>query len=1019
MAKTIDELKVQANQIKNETAQGANTSQRIGQMHLDAIEYIENQDKKFNELNISNIYKTNGIDGSNRYTLEGAIAQVPSEYRTIVGLKITFINNATSKTETWKYNGGTFTTTTNWKQGDGSGGNLILEWNSDVATTRKQVLQQERKKGLVISYLHPELGWVAEKYVGSTIIDTEWSIDKNWQKQIDVININNQQIFITAKNLVSNINWVKGYKLDGNGRVVVDAEGVLALSEVLPILPNKIYTITQTASSTNRTLSFLDKNGQLIQPNNYGYNVAVKTFTTPSNCVAIQFAALISDIENNLIQLEYGSTSTGIDRKNYSIQEKLKTEYQEFVYDGENIINQLSEIKMSITTDGTNTLNTNGYALTPFKVTAGDVINSYGCSSVTYGATSPLFAFFSKEEDYTTVEDFILTAKFIADSTAINGKHIVPDGANYAVIFRLRNNPNVKFGSLDGPIILINKEYSGYKSKKYIPDVDLRHDFYDSVNRNKQSNKNYGLFYWDGIDDKGSELMSYTGWYLQDSNLKLAQYVKEASEELQRYNIVRSIQLEEDTIFNHGGSAKSRVIQTKLPDSYYIDAYLKEEVKNYYDLLCQYSILVKYDGDISDLSEFIIGRGGYTVPLDKVNSITILSKGVYLLASKTYNFRLGKDKINSTTKFGFDENVKGTYFGFEIPLGIKCEVGGIYFWVARSQREYDLFVNFNDAIFIPTPNDEIGINNRDVVYPIIKRLDNNLNKALYSGLNMSKIVWLGTSVPNEPPYGEGFTKKYPEFVASLLQASVTVRSIGGTKMTYNPEENVYGLSMTLEEYNSHQSEAGEERSYEQQLEGCWDSDLFVFDHLHNDNGLLAALKDNPEYWDNELHTFKITESNKFDRKWAVGAFNYVIAEIFRYNPRAKIAIINDWRAEPFYNKLANRVVADLWGIPICELRMCNGNVDITTTKDTYLRRYNGGANIKLLAGSSVNPLYYQTKSSPDESASVVEEETSITYEKGIDSIHPGRYGRIMYAKGVARWMINSVILDNDTLDFYY
>ena len=236
-------------------------------------------------------------------------------------------------------------------------------------------------------------------------------------------------------------------------------------------------------------------------------------------------------------------------------------------------------------------------------------------------------------------------------------------------------------------------------------------------------------------------------------------------------------------------------------------------------------------------------------------------------------------------------------------------------------------------------------------------------------------------------------------------------------MTYNPDENVYGLSMTEAEYEEHQSAAGIERSYETQLNGCWDSDLFVFDHLHNDNGLLATLKDNPDYWDSDLQTFKITETNKFDRKWAVGAFNYVITEIFRYNPRAKIAIINDWRVEPYHNKLSNRVVADMWGIPICEFRMCNGNVDITTMKDTYLKRYNGGANIKLLAGSSANPLYFQTKSAPDESSAVAEEETSITYQKGSDSIHPGRYGRIMYAKHVAMWMKNNILLDRDLSAF--
>lgn len=135
-----------------------------------------------NELNISTLYPANGEGGTNKYTLAGAIAQVPLEYRTNVGLKITFINNDTTKPETWVYNGGTFTTSTNWTQGSGSGGNKILDWNTDVETTRKQVVLQERKAGMQISYLNPDKGWVNEQYIGTTFTDTEWAKDSNWNE---------------------------------------------------------------------------------------------------------------------------------------------------------------------------------------------------------------------------------------------------------------------------------------------------------------------------------------------------------------------------------------------------------------------------------------------------------------------------------------------------------------------------------------------------------------------------------------------------------------------------------------------------------------------------------------------------------------------------------------------------------------------------------------------------------------------------------------------------------------------
>lgn len=62
-----------------------------------------------NELNISNIYKTQGIGGTNKYTLEGAIAQVPAKNR-VQGLKVSFINES-GDTEVWEYTG------SSWKVG--------------------------------------------------------------------------------------------------------------------------------------------------------------------------------------------------------------------------------------------------------------------------------------------------------------------------------------------------------------------------------------------------------------------------------------------------------------------------------------------------------------------------------------------------------------------------------------------------------------------------------------------------------------------------------------------------------------------------------------------------------------------------------------------------------------------------------------------------------------------------------------------------------------------------------------
>ena len=109
--------------------------------------------------------------------------------------------------EEWVYQGGTFTSTGNWMQvGGGSGGNMILEWNTDVATTRKQVEQKQRKSGIQISYLHPDNGWVNEQYVGSGLSDKAWAADTNWEKIP-----NQQQITEVEGKTIQRLNWVSSF----------------------------------------------------------------------------------------------------------------------------------------------------------------------------------------------------------------------------------------------------------------------------------------------------------------------------------------------------------------------------------------------------------------------------------------------------------------------------------------------------------------------------------------------------------------------------------------------------------------------------------------------------------------------------------------------------------------------------------------------------------------------------------------------------------------------------------------
>ena len=75
--------------------------------------------KLIEEINVSKVFPTGGIDGTNKYTLETAIAKIPSAYRN-VGIKCSFLNEG-NNLEIWEYQGGTrgFTDLLSWKRTDG------------------------------------------------------------------------------------------------------------------------------------------------------------------------------------------------------------------------------------------------------------------------------------------------------------------------------------------------------------------------------------------------------------------------------------------------------------------------------------------------------------------------------------------------------------------------------------------------------------------------------------------------------------------------------------------------------------------------------------------------------------------------------------------------------------------------------------------------------------------------------------------------------------------------------------
>ena len=101
--------------------------------------------------------------------------------------------------------------------GAGSG-NMILEWNTDAATTRKQVLSKYRKSLLQISYKSADGDIINEQYIGTSTADTEWSKDSNWERtpnQEQLTELSDNLLYLkNANNLNPNFiddwGWQKG-----------------------------------------------------------------------------------------------------------------------------------------------------------------------------------------------------------------------------------------------------------------------------------------------------------------------------------------------------------------------------------------------------------------------------------------------------------------------------------------------------------------------------------------------------------------------------------------------------------------------------------------------------------------------------------------------------------------------------------------------------------------------------------------------------------------------------------------
>lgn len=180
----------------------------------------------------------------------------------------------------------------------------ILEWNTDVQTTRKQILFSERKENLILSYKNGNNQIVLEQYKNNVFTDANWQNDVNWITYIgkeEILSIVNNAVEGKAtkrigKNLFTNENITNGY-INSNGGI----SGVVSecrITDYIKIDSNLIANHSQEAGTNN---AVYDANKKLLRT----FNTANYTYQEGDSFVKYTFSSKWTNY-----MIEKGDTTT-------------------------------------------------------------------------------------------------------------------------------------------------------------------------------------------------------------------------------------------------------------------------------------------------------------------------------------------------------------------------------------------------------------------------------------------------------------------------------------------------------------------------------------------------------------------------------------------------------------------------------------------------------------------------------------------------------------------------------------
>ena len=116
-----------------------------GQLDLSGYATKTEMLNNITDYNVSKHHPTEGIGGTNKFTLETAIKLIPESLRS-VGIKCSFLDNVSKKIETFEYQGGTTTDIKSWLR---TGTSLISSLNDDIHNSYLQ-LESVELSGLFV-----------------------------------------------------------------------------------------------------------------------------------------------------------------------------------------------------------------------------------------------------------------------------------------------------------------------------------------------------------------------------------------------------------------------------------------------------------------------------------------------------------------------------------------------------------------------------------------------------------------------------------------------------------------------------------------------------------------------------------------------------------------------------------------------------------------------------------------------------------------------------------------------------